>query len=1016
MAVVNVLGMMGSDRSDGTHPFFHNQFIPHRAVKLAERSDNVDTLSQPANFGHPNSRKRKSRPLVERPSNTHLPQLTTSSVPTDAKLAVPLTQERNMDKTPKKKVLKLNSNGKLLSSPPVGPSVATDAKMAVGTSPKATGKRNKARSPKTSCPSLIAKLGYGREDSDQRLRVGLNISKILGSDHKVHSPEKPSTPKNDRTPKKATHPFFSGPPKPIASIAEGKDSKEGGELDLEASVSPTKGVSKPKSPQTKPACKDITFSSKRSINQHAEAWPTPWPTADTQHVNGLQPSLAPDFSPKFLPFQAYKSKRRASTEILADEDVLRRATYACFEGLRGSDIYTAHYPARKILSGEDISRRLEDKLLLDRIHSATQTLKSSLSTTLTAFDQGRCDHSSWTTKSAPSRAEDVLQPGREAIVLRDWVKKLTVTSVGGAHPTEKPQHSKPQARKRGRPKRLDDVDGFIVSSEDEADELTEIEQSTRESTPFIDDMKRSVLRTGAMTSSQDKGQAKNTILISGPTGCGKTASIYAVAKELGFEVFEIHPGTRRGAKEILEKVGDMTRNHLVQHQSGEGSVEASPSTPIDDAVVQDEIASGKQRTMNGFFQTQARVAPKVGRKRKAMVQDDQKEESSSKKPRKAQKQSLILLEEVDILFEEDKSFWSGVMSLINQSKRPIILTCNDESMLPLDELPLHGILRYLPPAEDMATDYLLTLAATEGHELDRDAVLYLYRSQKHDLRATINELDFWCQMGIGSRQGGLDWMLNNRTSSMDTEIDESRPRVFSTHTYLRGMGLTPQQSDVDPDQLVFDAYQQLEMPIGTWSADADRTLAGSKTVQEASFRADLYSDLDLCQRTPPATDATDLQLRIAISLTTRLSPNPPTRSDIISAHIQPLVPPKLTRSTLTQVFEPLANEKPTFPPSQGRLAPSLDSPTSTITSDIAPYARSIVAFEQKWGVSTAAPRRNTRASARPEGHFPKRTNGKYVLMTGGEGWQDLWVRPEEDGGRDQEGNAHVDVDVNVDDV
>ena len=1008
MAAVDVLGMMGTDRSDGTHPFFQSRSIPHRAVKLAERSDNVETLSQPAKFGHSSSRKRKSRPLVEQPSNTHLPQLTTNSVSMDAKSAISLTQERNMDRTPKKKVLKLNSNGKLLSPPPVVPNIATDAETVVGTSPKPTGKRNKARAPKTRRPSLIAKIGYGREDSDQRLRVGSNISEVLGSDHKVHSSGKPSRPKNNRTPKRATHPFFSGQPKPIA---KGRDGKEGKELDIDASVSPTKGASKPRSPQTKPAWKDITFSSQRIINQHTEAWPTPWPTADTQRVDGLRPSPHQQFPSKSSHFQAYKSKGRASTEILADEDVLRLATYAYFEGLRGSDVYTPHYPARKIFPGKEMSRRLEDKLLLDRIHSATQTLKSSLSTTLTAFDQGRCDHSSWTTKSAPSRAEDVLQPGREAVVLRDWVKKLTVTSVGGPHPMEKPQNSKPQARKRGRPKRSDDFDGFIVSSEDEADELTELEQPTRESTPFIDDVKRSLLRAGAMISSQDKSQAKNTILVSGPTGCGKTASIYAVAKELGFEVFEIHPGTRRGAKEILEKVGDMTQNHLVQHQSGEGSVEESPSTPIDDAVVQDEIASGKQRTMNGFFQTQARITPKVGRKRKAVQQDDQKEENSTKKPRKAQKQSLILLEEVDILFEEDKSFWSGVMSLINQSKRPIILTCNDESMLPLDELPLHGILRYLPPAEDMATDYLLTLAATEGHELDRDAVLYLYQSQKHDLRATINELDFWCQMGIGSRKGGLDWMLNNRTSSMDSEIDESRLRVFSTHTYLRGMGLTPQQSDVDPDQLVLDAYQQLEMPIGTWSADADRIFAGSTTVQEASFRADLYSDLDLCQRTPLATDATDLQLRIAISLTTRLSPNPPTPNDIISAHIQPLVPPKLTRSTLTQVFEPLANEKPTFPPSQGRLAPSLDSPTSTMTSDIAPYVRSIVAFEQKWGASMAAPKRNTRASARPEGYFPKRINGKYVLMTGGEGWQDLWVRPEEDGRSDGEDNAHVDDDA-----
>ncbi len=968
--------MMGTDRSDGTHPFFQNQSIPHRALKLA---DNDETLSQPAKSAHSNSRKRKPRPLVERPSNTHLPQLTTSSVSMDAKSAVSLTQEHSMDKTPKKKVLKLNSNGKLLSSPPVVPNIATVAETAIGTSPKVTGKRNKARSPKTRRPSLIAKISYGCGNSDQRLRFGSTISEVLGSNQKVHTSGS-STPKKNRTPKKATHPFFSGKSKSVISAAEENDPGEERGLDTDESTGYAKVASKPRSPQTKPAWKDITFSSKQSINQHFQACPILWPTADTQRVDGISRSSDPYFSTKSSPFQIYKSKGQATTQISADEDILHRAKYAYFKG-RDSDVCTPRYPARKVISGRQMSCRLEDKLLLDRIHSATQRLKSSLTTTLTSFDQGICDHSSWTTKSAPCRAEDVLQSGREAVLLRDWVKKLTITSVGGAETIEKPQNGKP-ARKRGRPKRSEDVDGFIVSSEDEADELTEIEQSTRESTPFIDDVKRSVFRAGAITSSQNKGQTKNTILVSGPTGCGKTASVYAVAKELGFEVFEIHPGTRRGAKDILEKVGDMTQNHLVQHQSGEGSVEESPSTPIDDAVVRDEIASGKQQTMNGFFQAQARITQKAGGKRKAVQQDDQKEESTIKKPKKAQKQSLILLEEVDILFEEDKSFWSGVMSLINQSKRPIILTCNDESMLPLDELPLHGILRYLPPAEDVATDYLLTLAATEGHELDRDAVSYVYQSKKHDLRATITELDFWCQMGIGSRKGGLDWMLNSGTSSMDTEIDESRSRVFSTHTYLRGMGLTPQQSDTNPDQLVFDAYQQLEIPIDTWSADADRTFADSTTIQEASFRADLYSDIDLCQRTSLDSDASDLQLRLAISLTTRLSPYPPIPSNIISAHIQTPVPPKLNRSTLIQVFEPLANEKPTFPPSQGRLAPSLDSPTSTITADIAPYVRSIVAFEQKWGASMPVPKRNTRASARPEGHFPKRINGKYVLMAG----------------------------------
>ena len=38
--------------------------------------------------------------------------------------------------------------------------------------------------------------------------------------------------------------------------------------------------------------------------------------------------------------------------------------------------------------------------------------------------------------------------------------------------------------------------------------------------------------------------------------------------------------------------------------------------------------------------------------------------------------TCILLEDVDILFEEDKGFWNAIQAIIETSKCPIILTCS----------------------------------------------------------------------------------------------------------------------------------------------------------------------------------------------------------------------------------------------------------------------------------------------------------------------------------------------------
>lgn len=141
----------------------------------------------------------------------------------------------------------------------------------------------------------------------------------------------------------------------------------------------------------------------------------------------------------------------------------------------------------------------------------------------------------------------------------------------------------------------------------------------------------------------------NCILIQGPPGCGKTASVYASAQALGWDVFEVFPGIKRSGKEVLDLVGAVGENHI------------------------------------------------IGRSKKSLI-DQQR--------MKTHRQSVILFEEVDVLFEEDRGFWGAVQALVQYSKRPVVLTCNDASTIPSNTLTLQATLEFRRPPHDTVRRYL----------------------------------------------------------------------------------------------------------------------------------------------------------------------------------------------------------------------------------------------------------------------------------------------------------------------
>ncbi|RAL59874.1 hypothetical protein DID88_000501 [Monilinia fructigena] len=553
-------------------------------------------------------------------------------------------------------------------------------------------------------------------------------------------------------------------------------------------------------------------------------------------------------------------------------------------------------PSKHIESGPDLQRRVQRELVsklskpiadeelsdheiqeLDanksNAHPALANVYNSIATSLSAFDRAECENQSWTHKYAPERAEEILQTGREAFILKDWLQNLTVMSVeSGSTENRALKKSSSKAELPGKRKRKSKkLDGFVVSSGEEDNEMDEITEPEDENLlGGLGLSKKTVVRSVDMIAkgSKDSKRLANAVVISGPHGCGKSATVYAVAKELGFEVFEINPSSKRSGKEVMDKVGDMTRNHLVQRsQMDKLSANATNDEECLSNTVADDLKTGRQGTMNSFFKSKvpANTKPKAEDVGPAVARPEvDKETAAPKGPPKQQKQSLILLEEIDVLYEEDRGFWQTVMLLIAQSKRPIIMTCNDESAVPILALSLHAIIRFNSVPTDLAVDYMLLIAANEGHAIRREAVKALYESRGSDLRGSLTELDFWCQFAIGDRKAGMEWFFPRLPMGCDVDEHGRKFRVVSEDTYQTGMGwlcqdtLENQRPYIEiEEETLHESWDGWCIDVGDWQQNLGISNWANKIKHATNDRATERAALSMYDDFVEAMSATD---------------------------------------------------------------------------------------------------------------------------------------------------------------
>lgn len=943
-------------------------------------------------------------------------------------------------KAPPKKMLKLNPGGKLVS--PVPRSEAT-----VGGIPeKKPAKRGRPKKEK----HLLAVGRYVRDGPTGQL-----IDRILSSQERYILPAavtqppplKPKTVKPAIS--KSTHPFFLAKSKDEPHPKSDKDQKSmkaSTMVDLTESPRKTSAVTPGKIRAERQSLRamevdDLTIpvsygaSRDRTIVKVPGMTEAPWPAKDFAHVrgdfdshySGINRLAGAPITPRTAAGLSRKMKHKIAALDLS-ENLLskyrRELDFNQKDRLRPDGFcdppQSLRLPERLLVPGSEIQGLARMQLHTTPMttnnatilsgkqapntssvcHPACQSMHEAIASTLTPYDEGKSEAMAWAQKYSPKSASQVLQAGKEATILRDWMKNLTIMAVEiSSSQTSKPNKSDSERKhKKRRRKKAEDLEGFIVDSDGDGGVLDEL--ADPDENPSIAEArsgKRSLVHT-ADVDQGDRVKLANVILISGPSGSGKTAMAHAVAKELGFEIFEINSGARRSGKDVLDKVGDMVENHLVQQHSAEsGNTSADEDGGRLAEAFKKDLASGRQGTMASFFKPKPGSSPELKKIAKPKVAKPVQPTQSKPKASRNQKQSLILLEEVDILFEEDKNFWPTVFTLVQNSKRPVIMTCNDEDLVPIQALKLHAILRLCAPPADLATDYLLLMAAREGHVLSREAVGMLYESQGQDLRQSIANLQLWCQMGVGDPRGGLGWIFQRWPPGRGIDEHGQVLRVASKDTYQLGMGCfnhdpgnmhgkrcdeealleSWENWEIDPRDGIFAGVEIQQKQASTFNSPQDQ-LAVLKQYESLSdslsatdiFSSSLPGDI-LIDPTQPLL-AEKAHTNYISGLALLQTPNPPTFSNLSSqiavtttsllstTHEIPLkttpthllqtltaAPPSTyTRADFSSALDPLAAATTNSPHAPTTLTYSIiDGAFGPIATDVAPYVRSIIAFD-----------------------------------------------------------------------
>ncbi|EEE58738.1 hypothetical protein OsJ_10221 [Oryza sativa Japonica Group] len=280
--------------------------------------------------------------------------------------------------------------------------------------------------------------------------------------------------------------------------------------------------------------------------------------------------------------------------------------------------------------------------------------------------------------------------------------------------------------------------------------------------------------------SEDASDYENVLLITGPVGCGKSAAVFACAREQGFNVIEVNTSDMRNGAYVRQKFEEATKSHGLEKWSQEEIIGLPISNSLDPASGTPGTAEYKQ-VIN---------------------------------------KTLILFEDVDTVFDEDRGFISTILKMVETTKWPIILTSNKKDP-PLPHLLAQLVLDFTYPSSAELLSHVDMICKSEGVEITVPQQKHIIDAFLGDIRRTMMLLQFWYQ-GKQQYSGRLNKCLSC-PSLLDLDaVHSTVPRIMPwdfpcklSETIYMEIDKTIVTAEQKKKQMEVSEFEGLELQIMT---------------------------------------------------------------------------------------------------------------------------------------------------------------------------------------------------------